>query len=101
MNEERARTLAHNIHQLSMGLFELTLQVTNVMLVLQDAQTRLNDSAILIKEIVDELPKEVREKTTTMSMGELAEKKIGKQLNPKQETLVGLIRRILGGDHNS
>ena len=100
MDEERAQRLAHNIHRVSIGLFELAVQMSNIMISLQDVQTRITDSAILIKEIVDDLPEEVQEKTTTISMGELAEKKIEAQLNPKKVTLVGLIRRILGGGNS-
>jgi len=75
MNEEKAQRLVYNIHRLSMGLFELTLQVTNIMIVLQDVQTRIDESAILIKDIVNDLPEEVQEKTTITSMGHLAERR--------------------------
>lgn len=90
MEKGRAQEAANKIRNLSICLFEVALQIANILASLDSIQENIRDSAHILTDIIKELPPEVQEKLTAMKVGAIG-------ANKDSEGVVDLIRRLLKG----
>ena len=71
MNKDKALETAEKLTTLSISLFEITLQTSQIIAALELIQENVRESASLITEVIKELPAEVQEKLRVIKAGDV------------------------------